>query len=95
MVEKYFGTQKAIWSMHIACCITNSTNTHPEYVTHFFPTCTNAAQYYVTSTLHVLLYLQVLCSETHHNIYTLLAFAPAVRFIFVPAVVCICAGEFN
>ena len=81
--------------MRIANCITNYTNTHPEYVTHFFPTCTNASQYYVTSTLHVFLYLQVLCSETHHNICTILAFAPAVRFIFVPAVQFICTGEFN
>ena len=84
-----------IGSMCIACWMTTSTNTHPKYVTHSLCTCTKASQYYVTRTLHVLLYLQVLCMKYHHNIYTLLASAPAVRFIFVPAAVFICASEFN
>ena len=33
--------------------------------------------------------------KSHHNSYTLLASAPAARFIFVPAVVFIWTGEFN
>jgi len=82
-------------SMFIACGITIAINTDSKYVTHSFSTCTKASQFYVTPTLPGLLYLQALWMKSHRNIYTLLASAPAVRFIFVPAVVFICAGKFN
>ena len=41
------------------------------------------------------LYLQVLRMKYYHNVYTLVASAPVLRFIFVPAVVFIWTGVLN
>ena len=64
-----------IWSMRISCGITNDTNTHTKWVTHFFSTCSNAVQCYVTRTLPVLLYSLIFWIKYYQNIYTLLTFS--------------------
>jgi hypothetical protein len=70
-------------SVRNACGITNSKNTHSKYVTHFFSIFMKAAEYFVTRTLPMSLYWQVLWMNFQPNIDILLASAPVVRFIFV------------
>jgi len=47
------GPQMTIWRMRTAYCIPKATNTHSEYVTHWFSTVTMVARTSLNVTLYV------------------------------------------